>query len=93
MNFKKYYKNGDKWSLYIMYRGKNYHIEFESQWNGLMYRLTKFTTLRFVIEKEGIYYSIYKKYYFNKTLVEKWLEKDKAEQSVKQLYKKLTGGQ
>jgi hypothetical protein len=41
LNFKKYYINGNRFSVYIHYKGKHYRISFEGSWNNLMYRLTK----------------------------------------------------
>jgi hypothetical protein len=41
MNFKKYYLNGNRFTIYITYRNKKYDIKIESWWNNLMGKLTK----------------------------------------------------
>jgi len=89
MNFKKYYINGNKYSFCILYQTKIYRFHFEGNWNNLMYELTLFTTKRYVIEKEGEYYSIYYKFYFNKKLIEKWKDKENAIKRVIELNKNL----
>jgi hypothetical protein len=43
MNFKKYYLNGNRFTIYITYRNKKYDIKIESWWNNLMGYLTKLT--------------------------------------------------
>jgi hypothetical protein len=89
MNFKKFYINGSKFSVYISYGTKTYHFAFEGKWNYLMSELTLFTTRRYVIEKEGKFYVIYYKFYFKKTFIEKWEDKEKAIERRKELTKQL----
>ena len=89
MNFKKYYINGWKYSIYLIYRGEQYSFEFEGTWNGWMYKLTLFTTRRYVIVEEYGYFSIYYKFYFTNELVEKWEKKEKALERVKELTRNL----
>jgi hypothetical protein len=43
MNFRKYYLNGNKYTVYIKYRNKKYDIKIESWWNDLMGWLTNRT--------------------------------------------------
>jgi hypothetical protein len=44
MNFKKFYINGDRFTMIIVYRDKYLRLEFELWWNTLMYKLTQLTT-------------------------------------------------
>ena len=54
-----------------------------------MYDLTLFTTRRYVIKKEGEYYSIYYKFYFTTKLIEKWKDKENATKRLIELTKSL----
>lgn len=89
MNFKRFYINGNNFSLTILYRTKIYRFSFENRWNTSMYRLTLFTTKRYVIKEEGKYFSIYYKYYFTNRFMEKWINKEDAKKRVIELYSNL----
>jgi len=88
MNFKKYYVNGHKWTVYITYRNKRYNIETEHWWNNYMYRLTLFTTLRYVIEKDKDYFVIYEKYLFRKTIMDVFPTENEAIENLKIIKRK-----
>jgi hypothetical protein len=87
MNFKRYYTNGNGFSLYLSYRRKNYKISIEEIWNDLMYELTLFTNRRFVIEKEDDYFVIYMRYFFKKEFIEKFSTKEEAQEKIKEMKK------
>jgi hypothetical protein len=44
MNFKKFYINGGRFSITILYQTKYIRLHFENWWNTLMYKLTVWTT-------------------------------------------------
>ncbi len=44
INFKRFYINGNRFSLTILYRNKIIRLHFEAWWNGLMCKLTLMTT-------------------------------------------------
>lgn len=54
-----------------------------------MFRLTMFTTKRYVIVEEHGYFSIYYKYYFTNKMVEKWVNKEDAKRRIIELYSNL----
>lgn len=85
MNFKKYYINGTKWSIYVSYRNKKYKLEPEAWWNNTMYKLTLFTTKRLTIEKEREHFVIYYRYYFKRVFVDEFSTKKEAQEKVKEL--------
>ena len=51
MNFKRFYINGNKFSIFIIYRDKGFDIGIEHWWNIFMWWLTKITTKQIPIVK------------------------------------------
>lgn len=77
MNFKKFYINGNRYSVVILHRTKTYRISFEGTWNNWMYQLYLFTTLMYIVKEDDSYFSIYRRFYFSNTFIEKWMKTDK----------------
>jgi len=89
MNFKKYYINGHRWSIYITYRNVSYNIEIEHWWNNFMYILTLFTTLRYIIVEDSGYFLIVEKYLIWDNLISVYDERKETEEKLKQLNDEL----
>lgn len=91
MNFKRFYINGHKYSVTILYRTKIYRLHFENFWNTLMYKLTDYTTAKYLVKEEKPYFVVYlkKSFTFELTFIEKWIDKEKAKDRMKELNKTL----
>ena len=88
MNFKKYYINGNKWSIYITFRNKSYNIEVEHWWNNLMYDLFIFTSIIYHIKEENGYFSVYRKYLFSNNNIGNFINREEAIKYIKNLRRK-----
>ena len=58
-----------------------------------MFKLTDFTSTRYLVKEEKTYFVIYKKpaFSFFLILIEKWMTKDKAIERMKELNESLLG--
>ena len=91
LDFKKFYINGNRFSFYVIYRGKTHRFEFEGTWNTFMLKLTDFANARYIVKEEKPYFVVYKKpaFSFSPKMIEKWMDKENAIKRMKELNRSL----